>query len=368
MAKEHDTGRGGMTTAIATEEIDDLQRWSAWATVALDRLPLPYPLTVALVGLLTVAEQVVEWSLDDPTFSNVTLQGVVRFLAVPALAVYMLVVLRILKDRTVEELVDLRPAVLVSDQEYDDHVRRIVSADRRAELALLVTSVAGVLTLFVMLRAPLPIARSRLPADLPAAALISATYVLFGWLVLTLVYAGIRQARALGSLARCPLRINVFDPTNLLPFGRLSLLISLSIAGIILMLVIPLGRPTQFTSYLVILLSSFPSVLALVVPLWGVHQQMDQAQERVLASIHEQLTDIQRALLRGTEADMENLASLADRSATLVTLRKIIQESPNWPFKDTAQTARAIATAMSPLIYFILTEVIRAYLVPALGG
>jgi hypothetical protein len=127
--------------ATATDKSDDVQRWSGWTMVALERLPWPYPATVALVGLLTVVEQALEYSLDDPTFSNVTPRGVVQSLAVPALAVYILVILRILKERTVEELAALRPTVLVSDQDYDDHVRGIVSTDWRTELALLVTSI-----------------------------------------------------------------------------------------------------------------------------------------------------------------------------------------------------------------------------------
>ena len=67
-----------MTTATGTDKIDDLQRWSAWATVAFERLPLPYPVTVALLGLIAAAEQVLEYSLDDPTFGNVTTTAVTR--------------------------------------------------------------------------------------------------------------------------------------------------------------------------------------------------------------------------------------------------------------------------------------------------
>ena len=113
---------------------------------------------------------------------------------------------------------------------------------------------------------------------------------------------------------------------------------------------------------------SLASVLVLFIPLWGVHQQIAQAKERVLASIYRQLADIQSALLQGTEAKMENLAAQADRTGMLVQLRKLIQESPNWPFRDTAAVARAVAAALSPLIYFIITEIIRAYLLPILGG
>ena len=346
-----------MTTATVTDKIDDLQRWSGWTKGVLERLPLPYPLTCTLVGLLTVAEQVLEHSLNDPTFSNVTSTTVATGLVFPILilTVYMLIFLKILKRGAVKALAELRPTVLISDEEYDDHVRRMVSPDRRVVAALLIISVAIVL-----------ISSSDLPPSLPIAAFISASYVLGGWLLLTLFYASIRHARILRALARRPLAINVFDPTNLLPFGRLGLLHSLPNVGVMVIPLILLGPPAQ-VGYLVILLS-LGSVLALFIPLWGVHQQIDQAKERVLASICEQLVDIQSALCHGTEAEMENLANLADRTATLVHFRKLIQESPSWPFKDTAAVARAVVAALSPLIYFIFTEIIRAYLFPIPGG
>jgi hypothetical protein len=358
-----------MTTTPVVPESDPRDRWYGWASFTLERLPLPYPVICTLVGLMVLAEQVLEYSLDDPTFSNVTLRGVTHSLVVPALVVYILVALRILKDRTVEELVGLRPSVLISDEDYDAHVRRIVSYDRRTELALLVTSVAVVLTIFVVLRTRLPIAHSRLPADLPAAAFIMVNYVIFGWLGLTIVHTGIQHARALGSLAHCPLMISVFDPANLLPFGRLSLLYSLSFVGIILLLVIPLGRPTEVSDYLVLLLSSLASVLVLVFPLWGVHRQMVQAKERALARIYDQLAGVQGALFGETDLSEDNLGALARHTETLVNFRKMILAGANWPVRDTSAAVRAIILAMAPLIYQSFIEpIIRLFILRVLQG
>ena len=340
-----------MVTVATTDKVDDLQRWSGWARLALERIPLPYSAIVALLGLLAGAEQLLEYSLDDPTFSNVTATVVTRALVFPILTVYVLIFLRILKRGAVKALAELRPAVLISDEEYDDYVRRMVSPDRRVVTALLAISVAIMLT-----------STSDLPPSLPAAVLILGSYVLFGWLLLTMFCASIQQALVLRALARRPLVVNVFDPTNLLPFGRLSLMHSLPNIGVVVIPLILLGPPAR-AGYLVILLS-LATVLALFVPLWGVHKQMDQAQERALTSIHEQFTEIQSALLQETETEVESLADLADRTNALAHLRKIIQESPSWPFKDTAAVARAVVAALSPLIYFVVTEIIRAYLFP----
>lgn len=63
---------GGGAIAAGKPKTDNVQRWSRWATFALERLPLPYGLIVALAAVMALAEQVLEYSLDDPTFSRLT--------------------------------------------------------------------------------------------------------------------------------------------------------------------------------------------------------------------------------------------------------------------------------------------------------
>lgn len=57
------------------------------------------------------------------------------------------------------------------------------------------------------------------------------------------VYTSIRNAAALSALARQPLQVNVFDPTPLLPFGRISLVQSLAFVGIFLIPLIIVAPP-----------------------------------------------------------------------------------------------------------------------------
>jgi hypothetical protein len=334
--------------------------------VLLERLPISYTWIVVAAGLSAAAEQVLEYSLDDPTFQNLTLDAVARGLVVPILVVYILTHLRILKNAAVEALSSLRPAVQVSDEVYDAYAARMVRANWRTELALFSLSLAVVLGLFLGLDSELLSSTSHLPTFLPLALFVVANYVLLGWLLLSLVYCSLRQSRALHALAREPLVINVYDPANLVPFGRLSLIQSLPIVGIILVPLVLLGPPTQ-AGYLVIFLSVV-SFFTLFVPLWGVHEQIDQAKDRTMDEIYRQLLSIQQPLLDGTPLEAASVAEMAHRAATLSKLRELIQQSPNWPFKDTAAVARAIVAVTSPLVYFVLNEIIRAFLFPMLSG
>jgi hypothetical protein len=242
----------------------------------------------------------------------------------------------------------------------------MIAARPWIELALLVVSVLIVLILFVGLKADLLNTNSGLPPSLPATIYIIIMYVILGWILLSLVYNSIRHALALNALAQCPLTINVFDSTSLLPFGRMGLIQSLPIVGIVLVPLILFGTPTM-GGYLVIVLSAV-SFLVLFVPLWGVHQQIDRAHEHALEMIHNQLQEIHNLLLSDISADLPNLSGLTNRTTALIHLRKTIMESPSWPFKDSAATVRAILAVSSPMIYFILNELIRLFLLPILAG
>jgi len=53
---------------------------------------------------------------------------------------------------------------------------------------------------------------------------------------------------------------------------------------------------------------------------------------------------------------MDSLGDLSDRTGILVDLRELVENSPNWPFTDTAEIARVVVAVASPLVYFILNE------------
>ncbi|HSJ59013.1 MAG TPA: hypothetical protein VLC95_17630, partial [Anaerolineae bacterium] len=302
--------------------------WASWPMGLLDRLPVPYWLVVAIVTAIAAGEQLFELVLVDPSFAHVG-----PSLVLPVLALYILTHLRILKNASIEALNDLRPSVHVSDEVYERYARRLVTASPRIELGLLAVSLGTVLFFFIGLDADLLNDAGGLPASPMAAAFVVFTYTLLGWLIFCLVYCAIRHARALRGLANEPLEVNVFDQSNLLPFGRLALLGSLPIVAMILIPIVLLGPPRQ-AGYLVILLSMI-SIFSLFLPLWGVHQQIDGAKERVLDSIYRRLLAIQEDLLSQEELHAAALRMMADRTAILTKMRELMQQSPNWPFKDT---------------------------------
>ena len=98
------------------------RNWSGWAMLALERIPIPYPLLVALVGVMAAVEQMLEYSVAvqmGAVMPNPLGQATVFVV----LFVYILIVLRMLKRAALGALLELRPSVFISDEAYDRHVQ-----------------------------------------------------------------------------------------------------------------------------------------------------------------------------------------------------------------------------------------------------
>ena len=321
------------------------RNWSGWAMLALERIPIPYPLLVALVGLMAAVEQMLEYSVAvqmGAVMPNPLGQATVFVV----LFVYILIVLRMLKRAALGALMELRMSVFISDEAYDRHAYQMVSARWGIEVGLLVCSIVIVVLLFGVAGSDLMILGGGFPASLPLKAFMAFTYVFLGWLLLSLIYATIRQARALGALARCPLEVNVYHPANLFPFGRLSVWHGVAIVGLVMIPLLILGMPSR-AGFLVIGFSII-GLAAVFIPLWGVHEQIGNAKAKALNAMSQQLLEVQARWLDPLNHSADESKRLSDRINMLLTLRKVIAESPSWPFKSEAAIVRAVDCGRQP--------------------
>ena len=282
-------------------------------------------------------------------------------------AVYIPLALRFVKRASRRALAQLRRSVAIDDQQYERFAHRLLAADGRVEAGLLAVALLLVVVFLILPPDQLPELASYGLAGSIGSVVIALFYTILFWLLLSLVYTGIRSSRALSQLAGQPLTVNVFDPEPLLPFGRLSLAQSLTFVGMFLIPLIIMGPPTrQGGGWLVIGLSVL-CLLALFVPLWGVHRQIVAAREEVLGRVCGDLMEVQRSLLGAAAQDTEQLRALSHRTEVLFQFRKQILSAPSWPFRDTGSIFRATIAATSPLIYFILNQLVQAYLFPLFG-
>lgn len=341
--------------------------WAAWPLTALERGRLSYNWIIGIVTLLGVASLAFDVTLHFAVQGTWPAAQMAFGLLGIVAAVYILLALRLIRQRSQRALVQLRRSVMIDDATYEGFARRLLVADARVETGLLLLALLLVVVFLVLPPDQLPELASYGTLGRVGSVVITVFYTILFWLLLSLVYLGIRCSRALSQLARQPLTVNVFDPEPLLPFGRLSLTLSLTFVGMFLIPLIIMGPPTRQGGGWFVIGLSVVCLLALFVPVWGVHRQIVDAREAVLNRVCGDLMQVQQSLLGAASQETEQLQALSKRTEVLLSFRKHILSAPSWPFRDIGTILRAILVATSPLIYFLLNQLMQSYLFPVIG-
>lgn len=334
-----------------------------------DRLRVPGSyrhafLVVALVALVGAGQLVEDAS-----------NGIVQMLSSPpsiprwtvvALVLYELVLTAFVYRTVQRSLQSLRLVVKIEGASFSRYERAIRRRDKRMDLVLLLGSAVIVLILFNNGRLVLD-QSDALPHDPVGMLFALVGYVVVGWAGLRLLYVASRMGLLLGRLSREPLDINVFDTAALLPFGNIALAVALAPAGIIAILLVGMGPPSGLFGQTILMLASLASLLALILPLRGVHRQMAGAKDAALDKVNTRVGQLFDEVSTLSDLDAIQMARLSDSSGALIPLRKTIGEMTTWPFRDTLAFGRAVLIAMAPLIYTTLNELIRLFLIAPLG-
>lgn len=347
---------------------------SARDRLGLDRLRFPSQYVVIVAFAIVVAGQIAE-DLTDSWPLQMFGQDLssARWILI-AVVLYELLILRLV-DRTVQRsLPSFQRVLRLEPDRFRAYVHRLRPPDPTTSLVILAASALIVTVLYAGLALELPLIDDPvtgepllLPQDPLAALAILGGYTVAGWAGLSLIYLTVSLGRALGQLCREPLEIDVFDTTNLLPFGNIALASALAPVGIIGIMLFGLGTPESPVSWGVLLLAACASILALLYPLRGIHRQMSDAKDTVLANLNDKIASVYGEVNRKID-DTVAIAALNQRTNTLVPLRKTVQEMTTWPFADTVAFGRAVLIASAPLIYTILNELIKIFWIEPLSS
>jgi hypothetical protein len=93
---------------------------------------------------------------------------------------------------------------------------------------------------------------------------------------------------------------------------------------------------------------------------------MSEAKEAALAQLNARIARVYEDVSRGPIGTAEP-AGTGERAATLIALRKTVGEMTTWPFADTVAFGRAVLIASAPLIYTVLSELIRIFWIEPLS-
>jgi hypothetical protein len=332
-----------------------------------------FAILVGLAVLLVGAGQLAEDLADSPPIQMLPPEVSSHRWAVVAVVLYILLISRIVERTVRRSLPALRGVVRIDDASFRAYQVRMAPASARIHLAILGISAAYTAFLFVLLGWDLPTgdpvtkAKLYLPPGALDSLVILAAYTLVGWAILTLIFTTVRLARALGALSREPFDVDVFDTSNLVPFGNIALAVALAPAGVILITLLGLGLPSGFLGWSLVIEAALASILALLLPLRGIHGQMTRAKLGALATLN---TQIGVAFNEATAPSIApaQLGPLNERTSILIPLRKTVQEMTTWPFRDTVAFGRAVLIASAPLIYAALTQLIDVFWITPLRG
>ena len=172
-------------------------QWAEWPLTALDRVRLSYGWVILFVALLGTAGLVFDVALHYsmrgiwPAYEMAF--GIVGIVA----AVYIPLALRFVKRASRRALVQLRRSVAIDDQQYDRFARRLLAADGRVEAGLLTVALLLVVVFLILPPDQLPELASYGLVGIIGSVVLALFYTLLFWLLLSLVYTGIRSGRVL---------------------------------------------------------------------------------------------------------------------------------------------------------------------------
>jgi len=334
--------------------------------------PFAYPVAVVLGTAVVLGGQLVEDLTDSPPlqmFQRPPDLALARW-AVVVLVVYSMVMSAVLMQRAARSLSAVRPVIAIKQDAFDGYTHRLSHTSPRIEIGLFLASAVITLVVFLLLGSDLllddPV--TKLPHKLPTeplyALIVLAGYTVVGWTFLRLMYITGRSARILGQLSHEPLRINVFDTSDLIPFGNLGLFITLAPAAALIILLAGLGTPNALGGWVILGIASTFTMLALLLPLQGIHRQMADAKEKALTGLNQRIADLYDEISGPLPADADHASRIGGATTALIPMRKTVQEMTTWPFRSAVTFGRAVLIALAPLIYAFLSEVIRLSFLP----
>jgi hypothetical protein len=193
----------------------------------------------------------------------------------------------------------------------------------------------------------------------PVALAIRAVYEsAISWVVLVLLYHTIRQLRLVSRIHASAARIDLFQPSPLYAFSRLT---SQTAIGLILLqspsiLFISWTEPTAIFGVVWIGLIAIIATAAFVLPLQGMHDRIAAEKERLQADAGNRIEATIGVIHGSVDArDFSQADQLQNALAALIAERDLVKRLPTWPWE--AGTLGAVASAvLLPIGLWVLTR------------
>lgn len=338
--------------------LDRSQEW-------VDRLPFPYWVTYALLGILFLTPiTLVHWQLGAYSVGSFNLFHTWLSFE-PAL---ILAWMHYLDRVAAQALVTARPTLNLSDTEYADTNYRLTHLPARVTLvAGVIGLLAGtffVLTLFYSSEHYASQILQSIVHPLTTGAgtlLLAVTWAVYGaWFVHTF-----HQLKLVNRIYTAHTRLNLYNPGPIYAFSGLSA------RSAILFILVPtlwiVTDPVQITTgflsgILITIILTGAALTVFILPLWGIHKRLAQAKAELLGQAGTRVQNTTTALHQITDTQAwENATKIKDTMLGLESEQRMIEKMPTWPWAP--ETFRILLTAIFlPIILFVIQYIIGLFL------
>jgi hypothetical protein len=359
-----------MSTIASQETLasQETSRTLPYAPSWIDRLtdwvrarPLPPWLTYLLLGVaLALIEMAIKWS--DGTYPVGTIDY--YHLAVAATGPTILTLLHYLDDWAADALAAFRPAMRVDEAEY--RLLRYELTTLPRWFALAVTALFGIFVTggIALLSSPAQSAELRILTS-PLAAVVDMALFVFIWaLVGTIAYHTVHQLRMASRIHRDYAQINLFQPSPLYAFSRLTSRTALGLAFVGYGWYL-IQSGFQSLSGLYNVVTAFPAlvlaVATFVLPLLGIHRMLQAEKDKLVSEAARRMEMVIAELHRSTDqGDFEKMAGLNSAMDGLVKEQSVLEKIPTWPWQT--ETLRGFVTALLlPLVLWFITKLLERF-------
>jgi len=260
---------------------------------------------------------------------------------------YIIPVFSHITDKSIQALDDLRPVMLLSDEQF---VTMRHAMDHKSiqwvAITLLVGFFFSIVHLSDMAGSPAAFVTT---FTKEGASLTNLVGTILVWIVMTTVIGSLTNiARLFALLGRSSIKVNLLETRSLIPFARVAISSTLALIGALA------SFPLMFLDESITFLSMLPAVLAttvpmlglFIMPLWPVHKLLLKAKEQELNIIDAELRN-QTAYLISPASDIR----LVEKIDPLLNYRREIAGVSTWPFDMGALTRLGLYLVIPPLTW-----------------
>ncbi|NIS80713.1 MAG: hypothetical protein GTO14_11000 [Anaerolineales bacterium] len=327
----------------------------------VDRLPGSSWLYYLGVSLLVfLIQTAVLWG--EGAFPNSTAHRVHGFMA--GVLAFFLTLLHFLDRRARAALATLRPALMTSEQEYDELCYRLTTLPPRATF---LAGLAGVVfSLLPEVISGEPYQLSSLNPFPLSANLLRLNYWLIWWIFGTFLYHTVHQLGLINRIYSKQTRVNLFRMKPLYAFANLS---ALTAGGLLVVLYgwLIVNPDVSLNDPIIIVLYLFFTFLAVVTFIWpqlGIHHLQITEKDRLIDEANQRFeATIQELHQRVDNGRLEDITELNVTIATLEMELSTLKEIPTWPWQP--ETVRWLITALVlPLGLWLLQFILQRVMGP----